>query len=200
MDTELIWRQFHQRLRLFIARRVGNQADVEDILQEVFLRIQQRLATLKDADRLVAWAYQITRNAIVDYYRSPARQREIASGGSTEVESSALPAAVEASDRDADPAELRRELSSCLRPMIEQLPDPYREAIVLVELEGITNRAAAERLGLSSSGVKSRVQRGRHQLKAMLRDCCHIQLGCGGGIIDCEVRDPSRLPCDASVS
>jgi RNA polymerase sigma-70 factor (ECF subfamily) len=195
MDTDLIWREFYQRLRLFIARRVRDEADAEDILQEVFLRIHDRMATLQDGGRLVAWIYQITRNAIVDYYRAPARRREIAAGGSTDMEEGGVLATATAPEPEPDADQPGREMAACLRPMIAQLPDPYREAVVQVELEGRTHREVAADLGLSLSGMKSRVQRGRHQLGTMLRDCCHIQLGIGGGIVDYRGKDESCYSC-----
>jgi RNA polymerase sigma-70 factor, ECF subfamily len=76
-EAEAIWYEFHDRLRAFIARWVDNEADGEDILQNVFLRGHQSLGTLHRADRLASWLYQVTRNAIADYYRAPERRREI---------------------------------------------------------------------------------------------------------------------------
>jgi len=64
-----------------------------------------------------------------------------------------------------------------------------------VELEGLTHQAAAKRLGLSVSGMKSRVQRGRKQLKQMLQDCCLIQLDRRSGVADYELRDQDDHPC-----
>ena len=68
--------------------------------------------------------------------------------------------------------------------MVESLPADYREALILTEYEGLTQRALAERLGLSFSGAKSRVQRAREKLKAMLLDCCHFEFDRFGKIID----------------
>jgi RNA polymerase sigma factor (sigma-70 family) len=76
-EAEGIWYEFHDRLRAFIARRVDNEADVEDILQNVFLRVHQSIGTVQRADRLASWLYQVTRNAIADYYRASERRREI---------------------------------------------------------------------------------------------------------------------------
>src|SRR5688572_22576962 len=79
-DAESVWEEFHDRMRAFVARRVGSAADAEDIVQKVFLRIHRTVATLRDRDRLDAWLYQIARNAVVDHYRSPSRRREVPSG------------------------------------------------------------------------------------------------------------------------
>lgn len=198
-ETEQIWHEFHERLRAFIARRVDNEADMKDILQTVFLRLHQNLGTLNRADRLTSWLFQITRHAIADYYRSSERQREIPTDFMLEPEidlDSAYPGMItDPLDVDASSAKVIEELSSCLRPLAHHLPPHYHEAITLVEFEGLTQRKAAERLGLSVSGMKSRVQRGRQMLKGVLHDCCQIHLGPDGRIADYEVQAASCVHC-----
>ena len=81
-----------------------------------------------------------------------------------------------------------------LRPFVAALPERYREAVRLSELDGLNHAAVAERLGLSVSGVKSRVQRGREQLRAMLHRCCEIALDARGGPMKCEVRPDGETP------
>jgi len=68
------------------------------------------------------------------------------------------------------------------------LPSPYREAITLTELEGRTQREAAQMLGISLSGMKSRVQRGRAKLRGMLEACCKVAVDARGKVIACEPR------------
>ena len=195
----MIWDGFHKRLRAFISQRVASKADVEDILQDVFLRIHRGSGTLKRADRLVSWIFQITRNAIVDHFRAPARQREISTDFSSETETAMRVVqpgtALYAASYDIELGAVIEELSACLRPMTQHLPPHYRDAIVLVELEGVTHREAATRHGISVSGMKSRVQRGRRMVKRMLEDCCEIHFGPAGAIEDYTSRDPSCVPC-----
>jgi RNA polymerase sigma-70 factor (ECF subfamily) len=195
---EQIWYQFHDQLRAFIARRVDNAADVEDILQDIFIRVHQRLGTLNRADRLAAWLFQLTRNAIADYYRVAQRRREIPSDFTVETEADMD--TLNLLDSDDYRAQVLEELASCLRPMTHQLPAHYRDAISLVGLKGVTQREAAEWLGLSVSGMKSRVQRGRQLLKRMLQDCCQIQLGPDGRIADYECQASSGLHCTAQLN
>jgi RNA polymerase sigma-70 factor (ECF subfamily) len=92
-------------------------------------------------------------------------------------------------------APVYEELATCLMPMLDRLPQTYREAVVLAELDGLTQREAAEQLGLSLSGAKSRVQRGRKALRLMLDECCHVQLDAGGRPMDYSVRDGSCNGC-----
>lgn len=189
-----IWQQVHHGLRAFIAKRVADETDVDDILQEVFLHVHRGIEQLKDPQRVLAWVYQITRHAIVDHYRAPQRRRELPVGLAADMGVTGIaPTAFGAADEDS--GEHRSELAGCLRPLIDQLGKDYREALMLVELEGLTQQAAAQRIGISLSGMKSRVQRGRQQLKRKLDDCCLIQLDQRRRVADYTVRDPKRSPC-----
>ena len=77
-----------------------------------------------------------------------------------------------------------------------RLPSPYREAITLTELQGLTQKDAAEMMGVSLSGMKSRVQRGRERIRAMFEACCEISLDCRGRVVACEARDIEQVPED----
>lgn len=174
-SLENIWKSFHGRLHRFVESRVKNRADAEDILQEVFVRIHQGVGKLRDGDRLLPWLFQVTRSAIADHYRKAARRKEVPADVERE------PVAPHVTEDD--PVEARRELARCMRPMLERVPHAYREAVSLVELDGMTQTAAAEKLGLTVSGMKSRVQRGREKLKASLQGCCHVLVAADGGVM-----------------
>ena len=178
--TDATWHALHSRLRAFVSARVGNPADVDDILQEVFLRIHRHIDGLERADRLQAWVYQITRNAIVDHYRASGTRRDVPYGHTHLIELGESPPLPDETGGTSP----EQELAGCLSPMLAQLPDHAREALVLTELEGVRQNVAAKQLGLSVSGMKSRVQRARRQLKELLLECCHIELDRGGGIVD----------------
>jgi RNA polymerase sigma-70 factor (ECF subfamily) len=79
--------------------------------------------------------------------------------------------------------------------MIERLSLGYRQAVILIDLEGLTQQEAAAQLGLSLSGMKSRVQRGRRQLKGMLEACCAIELDQRRGVVDYGVRNQQDNSC-----
>lgn len=183
VDTHQIWLEFGDRLRAFIVRRVRSEADAEDILQEVFLRIHKNVADVNNADRLTSWLFQVTRNAIVDYYRAPARREQVESVAGVAADDWPAPPDL-AMEPDDDGARVRSELASCLRPIVAHLPPVYREAVVLVDLDGVTQIEAATRHGISTSGMKSRVQRGRRALKGLLVECCPVHLDAGGRIVD----------------
>jgi RNA polymerase sigma-70 factor, ECF subfamily len=185
LDAEAIWQDFHERLLGFVARRVPDRDSAEDILQEVMLRIHRHAAELERSQAVGAWVHQIARNAIADYYRRAAVRREQPTG--IDFDRHEPPLSESAS------AELRSELAACLGPLLERRGAPYREAITLTELEGLTQAGAAARLGLSASGMKSRVQRARSQLRELLVGCCEIEVDRRGVITSYE---PRRTPCD----
>jgi RNA polymerase sigma-70 factor, ECF subfamily len=189
------WEELHANLHAFIRRRVRNQSDVDDLVQRVLLQIVKGLDSLRDAERLHAWVYRTARNVLIDYYRSPVVRREVPSGDAADL------GEVGCLDAHAGPVEdderaALEELAGCLTAMLSRLPPAHREAITLADLQGLNQAEAAARVGVSISGMKSRVQRGRKQLKAVLEACCRIQLGRGGGIVAYDRRQPDSCgPC-----
>jgi RNA polymerase sigma-70 factor, ECF subfamily len=184
-DAEAIWEEFHRRLLGFIARRVSDRDSAEDILQDVMLRIHRHAGELEHSGAVGGWIHQITRNAIIDHYRRAPVRRERPAGIDPVPDDATAPETAVPDPRD--------ELARCLGPLLERLPDKYREAVALTELPGVTQAEAAARLGLSTSGMKSRVQRARAQLKDLLADCCEIELDRRGGVTGYR---PRRRPCD----
>lgn len=179
------WRDLEAKLRPFVARRVRAPADVDDVVQEVFLRMQRGLAGLRDEERFGPWVYQIARSAIADHQRAAAKHR-VADDPAAEERPDEL-------DPDDDGA-VMQELASTIAPFVAMLPQHYREALTLTELEGLTQKQAADMLGISLSGMKSRVQRGRRELRRALEDCCHIALDARGRVVSCEPRPDGKLP------
>lgn len=192
-DAQEIWQQVHNGLRAFIAKRVANEAEADDIVQDVWLKMQRGLDGGKRSES--ADLMDLPDCASCDHRslpcaRSPERNAR-RSCGDLEAHQS-LSSRAAASD---DSGRLRTELAGCLRPMIEQLSEDYRQAVTLVDLEGLTQRAAAVQLGLSLSEMKSRVQRGRRQLKRMLEACCTIELDRRRGVTAYDVRDQKCNSC-----
>lgn len=172
-----------QKLRPFVARRVA-PADVDDVLQDVFVRVQQGLPGLRDQERFVPWLYQVARSAVQENLRHRSRH-PLAHGDNGDQAAPELEGSV-AYDSG---------LAAFAAGAIARLPSPYREALTLTEVQGMTQPAAAEMLGVSLSGMKSRVQRGREKLRKILETSCKIALDVRGGVTDCEPRQPSNCDC-----
>jgi len=172
-DFSSVYAEFLEPLRRFVAARVPGPG-VDDLLQEIYLRIHAHLGDLRDCSRLPGWLYRIARRAVVDHYRSRKPVVDLAER---------LPAP---EDPCAD--EVEWEVVSWLDGMIGSLPPRYREAMALAVGEGLSQQEIADRLGLSLSGAKSRVQRGRERLKEMLLQCCHFEYDRFGGVLDYQAR------------
>jgi RNA polymerase sigma-70 factor (ECF subfamily) len=150
------WPEVRQHLLPFVARRVP-AADVDDVLQDILMRVQRGAADVRDEHRVGAWLHQVARHAIVDHHRRRARQPTAhAAPLDDDVVASTLvdDAGATVDDSDAPP-----ELLACVTPFIAQLPSPYREALTLTELQGMSQKDAAAMMGVSLSGMKSRAAR-----------------------------------------
>jgi RNA polymerase sigma-70 factor (ECF subfamily) len=171
-STEKIWIDFNAALRGFILKHVPNQDAADDILQEVFFKIIVNLENLQDDNRIQAWLYRITRNTIADYYRK--RDLPVA-----------LPAKLENAQGEPETVEDRSaELGPCVQALMGRLPEKYRHSLVLTEFEGLTQKDMGQKLGLTVSGAKSRVQRAKGQMKDLLLDCCQFNLDRRGHVLD----------------
>ena len=186
ISTEQIWYEFGEKLKSFLLGRVSDPQIAEDLLQETFVRIHRSLHTLKDDQRLAAWSFQIARNLVTDHYRSK--------GGSTTA------AQLEAGTEIESGAEenLNEVVIGWLPALISVLPEPYREAVELYELKGMPQQAVADYLGISLSGAKSRIQRGREKLKSLLLECCSFERDTRGNVIGYERNKTGVCECEES--
>ena len=176
-------RQVGDALRTFFARRVA-AADVDDLLQDCYLKVSQGLPGLQDRERVTAWVFRIARNLVVDHLRS--RQRELLSGSWRE----------DPTSRDgAGTPDLHTTVASWIGHFVDQLPQKYAEVVRLSELQGLSHRAIADRLGISVSGIKSRVQRGRAQLRSKLLACCSFEFDRRGRIVGQRRNAPGGCDC-----
>jgi RNA polymerase sigma-70 factor (ECF subfamily) len=191
-STEDIWNGCGRGLKAFIAHRVSNPDNVDDILQEVFLKVHSKIDSLKDETKICSWVYQVAQNTIIDYYRKhkPVKididklhlhnETDEDNQYHEEVLDNSYSSLV-TEMKEKDP---HQEIAAGLKGMVEALPVKYSQALLLVEFEGMSQVEMANKLGISVSGAKSRVQRGRQMLKDMLMDCCHFEFDKYGTIID----------------
>ena len=196
-DTGELWEQLHSSIRGFVSRRVRNSADVDDVVQRVFLQVHRGLPSLRDEDRVHAWVYRTAQHAIVDYYRSPISRREIPGGSLADF----VDAPQSGSDQgEEDDRAAEQEFAGCVQPLLRTLPAADIEALTLIDLQGMSQIAAAGQLSLSVSGMKSRVQRARRRFKAVVEDCCRVHLDRRGGVTSYEPRRPSGCGCDQTAA
>ena len=177
--TDAIWMHLSSDLRQFIRRRVSDEHVADDLLQETFVRVHRNIAALQDSERLAAWVYQIARNVVHDHHRR-ATKSTVSLADTESVE---------------DDGDHERQLGRMwMDEMIRSLPDGYREAVQMAEIDGRSQQYVADQLGLSLSGAKSRIQRGRAMLKDVLDQCCSFELDSRGQVMGCDPK-PNRSVC-----
>jgi RNA polymerase sigma-70 factor (ECF subfamily) len=167
ITTEQVWQDFKDGLKGFILSKVKNEDVADDILQETFIKVHLNLRSLKDETRLKSWIYQITRNTIQDAFRKQQFSLDVKR--------------VDVPDEN-DSKDLEK-FQSCMMPFINKLPEKYREALVLSDLNRIGQTDLARQLNISYSGAKSRVQRARQLLHSYLTECCDITADKYGNIV-----------------
>lgn len=171
-----IWNNFRRELLYFIKAKVKDEYAAEDILQEVFIKVYKSIDQLVDQTKLKSWLYRTTNNAIIDFYR----QKKQSTLELDEIE-------VEQKMED-DTENMNREAAECIKSMLDELPDKYKEPLKLHEFKGMKHKEISQKLNISLSGSKTRIQRARNKLKETLIKCCEFEIDAYGNILDYRKR------------
>ena len=188
---EEVWTALSEELRAFLRSRVPSEFDADDVLQDVFVRVAEKVGSLRQRDRIESWVYQVARNALADFYRRRAYRLE------GPVEGSVADAIDPRGENGA--GNQNRAVGAWLSLMIGGLPTMLRDAVRMYEIEGRSQAEIADRLGTSLSGAKSRVQRGRRQLEELLLGSCQLELDRRGNVLACKPAEPgvyAELSCE----
>ena len=152
------WDSHESELRRFLQSRIHDHDIAEDLLQDVFVKALAEGQKFCHLDNTRAWLYRVTRNQLIDYFRSHKIHQEVPEEFPEVVENSAPVV----------------NLSRCLPTALKNLSDQEREVIELCDLEGMTQVEYARRKNITLPGAKSRLQRARKRLKLELNSACRI--------------------------
>ncbi|HYG02802.1 MAG TPA: sigma-70 family RNA polymerase sigma factor [Chryseosolibacter sp.] len=169
--TTLNWKTVQDELKGFVYKRVKDKALTEDIVHDVFLKVQTKIQQLKESEKIFGWIYQITRNTITDYYRNKSKTinpKEI--------------------DWESNAPNFNDCVSGVIAELIPTLPDKYRIPLEMTELQNMSQIEVAEKLMLSYSAAKSRVQRARTMLKEKIDEALVVKTDGYGNVILCKSR------------
>lgn len=189
MEVAEIYTQFHRSLLAFIRSKIRSNEDAQDILQNVFIKISSNVNNLSEEEKLKSWIFTITRNTIIDYYRTNASKRKV------EVIAGQVEYILD--EADFDPT---KGLDQCVHTMIKLLPEEYREIIVDAEINGVKQKDLAEKYGMAYPSMRSRVQRGRERLKQLFYNCCHIETDSLGNVMSAQGKTDCNGPCNPCSS
>lgn len=174
-----IWQAYGNNLKALLHAKLGNPADADDLLQEILLKTHQQIGTLTSADKLKPWLFRLANNTVIDFYRARGRRPPLSAED------------LWYSDEDSEADQTQATLSSCILPFLDALPTDTAELLRAIDIEGRSQKAYAEELGVSYSALKSRVQRGRTQLRAVFEQCCVMELDACGRLVSYEPRGKS---------
>jgi RNA polymerase sigma-70 factor (ECF subfamily) len=165
----------HRQFRAFLAPRVANDDDAEDILQSAFLKSLEKADTIRRDESVVAWFYRLLRNAVVDYYR----HRDVRSRAKDEIRAD-LPDFTE-----PDP-EVEKAICQCMYTLLPTLHEDYATILRRIDLEDASIADVARQGGMTQNNARVRLHRARQSLRKKLI------LSCGTcsehGCIDCSCK------------
>lgn len=171
MKTEDLWTLYGQGLKRYLNSRIKDAAAADDLLQEVFIKAHLHLPELREASKVRQWLYGIARNESTAFFRNAKRSKGLQEAADV----------AETGHSEGLPV-------SCLDPLIERVPEPYRTALLEADVEGIPQMELAHKWGIGYSALKSRVQRGRAALRGLIEACCRVVHDKYGTVIDYEPR------------
>ncbi len=180
-NTSQIWNDFSESLNRYIYSYVKDTSIADDLLQETFIKIHLNLDKIKNVKSLKSWIYRIAHNIVMDYFK---KQSKIKDDFIIENYSEVEEENTEHSHKD------------CLKPLINNLLDIYKEALMLSEINGLKQNEVAKKLNISLSGAKSRIQRGRKLLKNGFIDCCNFKLNESGYLYGSETTKDECKVCN----
>lgn len=167
-DIQTLYNDFGSKLKSYILHKVNDNYLAEDILHDTFIKMDNCCKQSRNCDSPKSYLFQVANNTIADHYRKSKKN-----------------ATIPQDDTNFDDNFIE-ELLHCLTPFLEQLPDKYKEALLLADIEQKPQQEIADQLNISLSGAKSRIQRAREKLKELFMKACHIQADKYGNIIACE--------------
>ena len=176
-EFDAVHEAYRSRIVRYLARLVGEH-EAEDLAQEVFVRVARGLPAFRGDSRLSTWIYRVARNVAVDRLRGgpPLWTTRPAPSGAAEGDDEAREEAGTADS--AEQALIRGEMSSCVRNLVDGLPENDRAVIVLGEMGELRDREVADVLGVTVGTAKIRLHRARARLKREMERRCDLYRDC----------------------
>jgi RNA polymerase sigma-70 factor (ECF subfamily) len=173
------WKNYGQNVTDYVRKRIRDEDVTKDLTQDIFVKIytfcQKHDFSCEKAGvtNLRSWIFQIAQNTIVDYARHEQRYQR----------SESVPEMAAVSETDA-----YFQGQQYIEPLLSLMPVAYAEPLRLADLEQVPQQEVANRLNLSLSGAKSRIQRGREKLRVLLEECTYIETDSNGHLISLEAK------------
>ena len=167
MDFLEVYDLHHDRVKKFILAMVKDQWVADDLIQETFMKVGDRMHTLKDTAKISAWIYRIAYNLCQDHFRGLKKAKPTAGDFSAQLEEiECVPPQGELE---------QHQMGLCVQDKMNLLPDSLRTVLVLYDVVEMSHKEIAGILEISVENVKVRIHRARKKLKTILEDRCTFQ-------------------------
>lgn len=167
-----VWEEYKSSLLGYIKKRVTDDDDAKDILQDVLLKSYQYCSNGKTVLYLKSWLYKITQNTIIDYHKKNNKTTSFTLD------------IVEGNNEKS----IVGEASDYIKALLRLLPNDYATPLYMSDIDGMEQKIIAEKLGLTLSNTKSRIQRARVKLKERFLECCIVSFGESGEMISFDIK------------
>jgi RNA polymerase sigma-70 factor (ECF subfamily) len=167
-----IWEEYKSSLFGYIKKRVKDDEDAKDILQDVLLKSYQYCSNGKTVLYLKSWLYKITQNTIIDYHKK---------------NSKTISFELDFIETDNE-ISIVGEASDYIKALLQLLPNDYAAPLYMSDIDGINQKIIAEKLGLTLPNTKSRIQRARVKLKERFLECCVVGFGESGEMVSFDIK------------
>ena len=171
---EFVFREYAPRIYQIARRMLGNDADAEDVTQEVLLKVIRKIQGFRGESALPTWLHRVTVNAALEHREKRANRARHETSASEDAVFDAVAAEPPGSTRlpcqgqTPDEIALASEQRGVIERAIARLPEPFRDVYVLADVEQLPNAEIADLLGMSVPAVKSRLHRARLRMRDLL--------------------------------
>ncbi|WP_019612859.1 RNA polymerase sigma factor SigZ [Psychromonas ossibalaenae] len=180
MNIEKICSEYQTSLKAFLHKNISNSDDVDDLLQEILIKTYHNLTTVHDSNKIKSWLFQVANNTIIDFYRQRGKGAELSQDK------------LWYSDTEEN---VLQQLSMCVVPFINELPREDAALLTAVEIDGISQKEYAEKIGMKYSTLKSRVQKSRKILHSLFNECCEFSIDNQGRVMNFQARKKKCSSC-----
>lgn len=180
MNLETIWKTYQSSLKSFLHSKVSHEAEVDDLLQDILLKVHENLHTLQSSGSIKAWLFQIANRCIVDFYRKQTQSKHLTADQLWYTDNN---------------DEIKQELAQCLQPLIQSLPPESAQLLQAIDLQEQSQKRYAQQQGIPYSTLKSRVQKARTELYQLFSQCCSFAFDQQGNVMDFEQKHKHCRAC-----
>lgn len=174
-----LFKEYESKIYNFIYRMTQNEADAEELTQEVFIRVWNGIDDLRSDSSATPWIYRIASNVCLDFFRKNKKELkdEPLEMGDEFLYDAKIPLIEDEIYKD--------KMAECIRSYIIKLPEDYRAVILLHDIDGFKNSEIADMLDISLDAIKIRLHRARVRLRKILSKECQVLYDKNGEIY-CE--------------